>query len=389
MSERRIAILGSTGSIGTNALQVIREHPGRFRITALAAGRNVERLAEQVREFRPTLVSVADAEAAGALSALLRADAPRVVHGEEGVCEVAAAPDTDRVVAAMVGAAGLRPALCALEAGRDLALANKEALVVAGELMTEAARRRGCALLPVDSEHNAVHQCLRAGRREEVRRVVLTASGGPFRDRPLESFGTIRVEEALRHPTWNMGRKVTIDSATLFNKGLELIEAKWLFGLEPARLEVLIHPQSLVHSLVEYEDGFTLAPLAPPDMRLPIQYALTYPERLPTRRQLLDLAACGPLEFFHPDPARYPCLAIAREALRRGGTVPVAVNAADEVAVEEFLAGRLPFTGITRLLEEVLAGWDGGPAADLESLARADREARRRAREASAAARRA
>jgi 1-deoxy-D-xylulose-5-phosphate reductoisomerase len=387
MSERRIAILGSTGSVGTNALQVIREHPGRFRVTALAAGRNVERLAAQVREFRPALVSVADAGAAEALVALLRGDAPRVVYGEEGACQVAAAPDTDRVVAAMVGAAGLRPALCALEAGRDLALANKEALVVAGELMTEAARRRSCALLPVDSEHNAVHQCLRAGRSEEIRRVVLTASGGPFRERPLESFDSIRVEEALRHPTWSMGRKVTIDSATLFNKGLELIEAKWLFALEPERLEVLIHPQSLVHSLVEYEDGFTLAPLAAPDMGLPIQYALTYPERLPTRRRRLDLTACGPLEFFRPDPTRYPCLEIAREALRRGGTVPAAVNAADEVAVDEFLAGRLPFTGIARLLQEVLSGWDGGPAADLESLARADREARRRARESGAALR--
>jgi 1-deoxy-D-xylulose-5-phosphate reductoisomerase len=385
VSARRIAVLGSTGSIGVNALQVVREHPDRFRVSALAAGRNVERLADQVREFRPALVSVADAEAAAALLGLLRGDAPRIVHGEEGACEVAAAPDTDRVVAAMVGAAGVRPALCALEAGRDLALANKEALVAAGDLLTAAARRRGCALLPVDSEHNAVHQCLRAGRAEEVRRVVLTASGGPFRERPLDTFGSIRPDEALRHPTWTMGRKVTVDSATLFNKGLELIEAKWLFGLAPAQLEVLIHPQSLVHSLVEYEDGFTLAPLAAPDMGLPIQYALTYPERLPTRRRRLDLAACGPLEFFRPDPARYPCLEIAAEALRRGGTAPAAVNAADEVAVEEFLAGRLAFTGIARVLESVLAAWDGGPASDLEALARADQEARRRARERSAA----
>jgi 1-deoxy-D-xylulose-5-phosphate reductoisomerase len=387
MSVQRVAILGSTGSIGTNALRVVREHPGWFQVTGLAAGRNVALLAEQVREFRPARVAVADAEAARALRQAVGSGCPPVGAGEEAVCEVAAAPGTDRVVAAMVGAAGIRPVLRALEAGHDVALANKEALVVAGELMTAAARRLGAALLPVDSEHNAVHQCLRSGSREEVRRVVLTASGGPFRDRPLDTFDQIRVEEALRHPTWTMGRKVTIDSATLMNKGLELIEARWLFDLAPGQIDVLIHPQSLVHSLVEYVDGFYIAQMATPDMGLPIQYAMTYPQRWPTRRERLDLARAGALEFHEPDPRRYPCLALAREALGRGGTHPAALNAADEVVVEEFLAGRLPFTGMARVLERVMERWDGGPAPDLETLLAADREARRRALEAAGRAR--
>ncbi len=380
---RGIAVLGCTGSIGANALQVVREHPGRFRVTALAAGRNVRLLAEQVREFRPLRVSVADEQAAVALREMLGGESPPVLHGEEGVCEVACTPDTERVVAAMVGAAGLRPVLCALEAGRDVALANKEALVVAGELMTRTARRSGALILPVDSEHNALHQCLRSGRGlDEVRRLVLTASGGPFRRRALESFDSIRVDEALRHPTWNMGRKVTIDSSTLMNKGLELIEARWLFGLPEERLDVLIHPQSLVHSLVEYVDGFYIAQLSTPDMGLPIQYALSYPERWPTRRQRLDLAAAGALEFENPDTGRYPCLALAREALRRGGTCPAALNAADEVAVQGFLEGRLPFTGIARVLEQVMEAWDSATGDNLGALQEADREARRRASEA-------
>lgn len=386
---KSIAILGSTGSIGTNALQVVREHPGRFRVSGLAAGRNVSLLAEQVREFRPARVAVADPGSARRLREALGGECPDVLAGEEGACEVAAGGEADLVVAAVVGAAGVRPALRALEAGRDVALANKEALVVAGGILTDAARRRGAAILPVDSEHNALHQCLRCGRSAEVRRVVLTASGGPFRDRPLGTFSDIRVEEALRHPTWSMGRKVTIDSATLMNKGLERIEARWLFGLEPERIDVLVHPQSLVHSLVEYVDGFYVAQISTPDMGLPIQYALTYPERWPTRRQRLDLASAGALEFREPDPERYPCLGLARAALERGGTHPAALNAADEIAVEEFLGGRLPFTGIARLLEEIMEQWEGGPAGDLETLLAADLEARRRASEAAERLRRA
>ena len=383
MPVKRIAILGSTGSIGTNALQILREQPGRFEVTALAAGRNVERLAQQVREFHPAKVALADVGAARRLRQLLGKDAPTVLEGAEGICEAACTSGTQMVVAAMVGAAGMRPALCALEAGCDVALANKEALVVAGELMTATARKRSAALLPVDSEHNALHQCLRSGRgREEVSRLILTASGGPFRQRPLETFDTIRVDEALRHPTWNMGRKVTIDSATLMNKGLEIIEASWLFSLPEEKIDVLVHPQSLVHSMVEYVDGSILAQLSLPDMGLPIQYALTYPERWPTRRQRLDLAASPALEFEAPDAARYPCLALAREALRRGGTHPAALNAADEIAVEGFLEGRLSFAGITRVLEQVMGRWAGAALTSLEVLEEADREARELAREA-------
>lgn len=383
MPVKRIAILGSTGSIGTNALQIVREQPGRFEITALAAGRNVERLAQQVREFRPAKVALADAGAAGRLRELLGKDAPTVLEGAEGVCEVACTTSTEMVVAAMVGAAGMRPALCALDAGCDVALANKEALVVAGELMMAAARKGNAALLPVDSEHNALHQCLRSGRgKQEVSRLILTASGGPFRQRPLDTFDTVLVEEALRHPTWNMGRKVTIDSATLMNKGLEIIEASWLFGLPGEKIDILIHPQSLVHSMVEYVDGSILAQLSPPDMGLPIQYALTYPERWPTRRQRLDLAEAPALDFEAPDAARYPCLALAREALRRGGTHPAALNAADEIAVEGFLEGQLSFSGITRVLEEVMGRWTGTALTSLGVFEEADREARELAREA-------
>ena len=388
---RNLAILGCTGSIGTNALQVVREHPGAFRVVGLAAGRNVALLANQVREFRPARVSVAGEEAAHQLRETLRGDCPPILWGEAGACEVAAADGVDHVVAAVVGAAGLRPVLCALEAGRDVALANKEALVAAGEIMTRAARRSGATILPIDSEHNALHQCLRCGGRQEVRRLILTASGGPFRERPLATFDDIRVEEALQHPTWKMGRKVTIDSATLMNKGLELIEARWLFDAPSELMDVLIHPQSIVHSLVEYADGSCIAQMSTADMGLPIQYALLYPERRATRRQRLDLTAAGALEFHVPDPARYPSLALAREALCRGATHPAALNAADEVAVEEFLRGRLHFTGIARVVERVMSGWDGGPADSLDTVLEADHEARRRAAAAAAqeAARRA
>jgi 1-deoxy-D-xylulose-5-phosphate reductoisomerase len=379
---RRLVILGSTGSIGTNALQVVRENPGRFEVTGLAAGRNARLLADQIREFRPARVAVASVDAARGLREMLGSGAPRVDAGEEAVRDLAGAGDADVVVAAMVGAAGICPALAALEAGRDVALANKEALVVAGELMTEAARRRGGRILPVDSEHNALHQCLRSGKPGEVRRVILTASGGPFRERPLATFSSIGIDEALRHPTWKMGRKVTVDSATLMNKGLELIEARWLFSLAPEQIDVLIHPQSVVHSLVEFVDGAQIAQLATPDMGLPIQYALSYPDRWPTLRRRLELSEAGRLEFSLPDPRRYPCLGIAREALRRGGSWPAALNAADEVAVEEFLAGRLAFTGIPRVLSEVMDGWQGGPASELGALLAADAEARRRARAA-------
>ena len=385
MSARRIVILGSTGSIGTNALQVVREHPGRFEVAGLAAARNVPLLAQQVREFRPQHVAVAEPPAAQALRAELGGECPPILEGEEGVCALAAETPADLVVAAMVGAAGVRPALRAVEAGRDLAVANKEALVVAGEILTDAARRRGARLLPVDSEHSALHQCLRAGRPQEVLRVILTASGGPFRDRPLDTFADIRVEEALRHPTWSMGRKVTIDSATLMNKGLELIEARWLFDLTPAQIDVLVHRQSVIHSLVEFVDGSCVAQMATPDMGLPIQYALTYPERWPTRRRRLDLPAAAPLELETPDLERYPCLGLARAALLEGGTSCVALNAADEVAVAHFLEGRLPFTGIARVLESVMRNWQGGRASSLEALLAADSEARRRAAQAAGA----
>ncbi len=376
-----IALLGSTGSIGSSALEVVRHHSAKLRVVALAArGRNPEALAAQAREFRPELVAVADEGAAAALRGALPPGV-RLAVGESGLIEAATHPDAGRVVAAMVGAAGLRPVHAALAAGKDLALANKESLVVAGSLLTRLVGERGTRILPIDSEHVALHQALRGGSREEVRRLVLTASGGPFLDRPRETWGTIRPEEALRHPTWAMGAKVTVDSATLMNKGLELIEASHLFALPPAQIDVVVHPQSIVHSLVEFRDGSWLAQLSRNDMVFPIQYALSYPERWESGFEPLRLEELEALSFRPVDGHRFPSVDLARRALAAGESAPAVLNAANEVAVEAFLAGRAPFPAILETVEEVLGAHTAGPVATLDDALAWDGWGRARARE--------
>lgn len=380
---RRIAILGSTGSIGQSTLRVIEALPGRFEVVALAAGRNLDLLEAQARQFLPRLVSVADAELATELKQRLNnlPRRPEVLHGPGGLRAAAAESPANLIVAAVVGVACLEAALAAIQAGKLLAVANKELLVAGGPLLAAAAAKRKMPLLPIDSEHSAIHQCLRAGRRSEMRRLILTASGGPFRDWPLEKLAQVKPEQALRHPTWQMGQRVTLDSATLMNKGFEVLEACHLFGLEEDRVEVLIHPQSLAHSMVEFHDGSVLAQLSPADMAMPIQYALTYPERMPHAPAQLDLAAQGKLEFFAADEGRYPCLRLARQAGRAGGTAGAILNAADEIAVGEFMKGRLGFTAIADCIEAVLSQVPAQPLRQLEDVLGADAEARQAARD--------
>ncbi|HPC82711.1 MAG TPA: 1-deoxy-D-xylulose-5-phosphate reductoisomerase [Thermoanaerobaculaceae bacterium] len=350
---KRLAVLGSTGSIGTSTLDVVARFPDRFEVVALAAGRNLELLAEQARRFRPRLVATADEDGAR----WLRAELPGldVLAGEAGRVAVATHPDVTAVVGALVGALGLVPTWHALELGRDVLLANKETLVVAGALVMDLARRTGARILPIDSEHNALHQALRAAAPEAVRRLVLTASGGPFRTVPAAELERVTVEQALAHPTWRMGSKITIDSATMMNKGLEIIEAHHLFSVGEERIEVIVHPESRVHSLVEFVDGTLIAQLSVNDMRFPILYALAYPERLPSPIGFLDLVEVGALTFERADERRFPALRLAREALRAGGGMPAVMNAANEVAVEAFLARRLRFADIARVVEEVMA----------------------------------
>ena len=386
---RGVAILGSTGSIGLNTLDVVRRHPDRFRIAALAADRNDRRLLEQCIEFRPALAALATPEAAGRLEAeVRRLGLPtRVLAGEEGLVAVAACEATDQVMAAIVGAAGLRPTLAAATAGKRVLLANKESLVVAGRLLIDAVAASGAELVPIDSEHNAVFQCLPQpspmGRCPAgVRRIVLTASGGPFRRAPAEMLARVTPEQAVAHPNWTMGRKISVDSATLMNKGLELIEACWLFGVGPERIEVVVHPQSVVHSMVEYADGSVLAQLGNPDMRTPIAYALGWPERIESGVESLDLIAIGQLGFETPDLQRFPCLRLARESAEAGGTAPAALNAANEVAVAAFLDGQLNFTGIPRVIDSVLQQHDVRPVTALEVALAADAWARDAARKA-------
>jgi 1-deoxy-D-xylulose-5-phosphate reductoisomerase len=379
---RGLALLGSTGSIGRSALDVVDRLEGRVRVIALAAGRNTALLAEQVEKYRPALVSVATRRDADRLRGLGRGWRLRIVHGPEGAVEAARAEGADTVLSAITGMAGFEPTLAAVRAGRRVALANKESLVVGGALLRREAARSGAVIVPVDSEHSGVFQCLgsRGRERRHVRRVVLTASGGPFFRTPLRDLARKTVEEALRHPRWNMGRKVTIDSATLMNKGLELIEARWLFDLAPDRLWVLIHPQSAVHALVEMADGSVLAQLAATDMRLPIQYALTWPSRRDTGLPALDLAALGRLEFHEVDERRYPLFGLARRALAGGDSWPVALNAANEAAVAAFLEGRLPFPGIHAVVAGVLDRHRGRPAGTAGEIRDIDREAGREAR---------
>ncbi len=382
---KKIAILGSTGSIGRQTLEVVAALRDRFAVVALAAGENVGLLAEQVIQFRPTLVAAGNAARAKELGEVLQgrgvSPLPEIACGPEGLEQVATHPAADVVVSAAVGVVGLPATYAAVKAGKAIALANKEVLVAAGELVTAAARERNVELLPVDSEHNAIHQCLRAGAQREVKRLVLTASGGPFRQTPMYKLRYVTPDEALRHPNWKMGRRITVDSATLVNKGFEVIEAHWLFGMTLDQIDVVIHPQSVVHSLVEFVDGSVVAQLGPPDMRMPIQYALTYPERLASNGHRLDWARLKKLEFATPSPRKFPCLGLAREALQEGGAQPCAFNAADEVAVAAFLDGRLKFTGIAEVIAAVLERMPRVQPSNMEDVLAADREARRLAEE--------
>ena len=378
---RRLAVLGSTGSVGEQTLAVAAEFPERFRIVALAAGRNVEALAEQVRRFSPERVSVGSEDGVRELRQRLGEAAEGLVIGvgSEGLEAVATHP-ADLVMAALVGAVGLRPTLAAVRAGRDVALANKEVLVMAGALVRREVAARGTTLLPVDSEHNAIFQALAGQRRRDVRRLLLTASGGPFRSWARERIATAGKREALNHPNWDMGEKITVDSASLMNKGLEVIEARWLFDVPPERVEVLVHPQSIVHSLVEFVDGSLLAQLGLPDMRVPIAVCLAHPERLPLDLPTLDLAAIGRLEFEAPDRARFPCLELAYRALRGSETAPAVLNAANEVAVAAFLDERIPFGALPEVnravLEAHLDEGAGGKLEDLDDVLEADARAR-------------
>ncbi len=376
---RRISLLGSTGSIGTKVLDVVRRSKGRFSVNGLAAGENVELLAEQIRQFRPEIVSVMTAELADQVRSMTGLADTRVLYGKEGYIEVATVDDADLVVSAMVGAAGLIPTLAALEAGKDVALANKESLVTAGSLVTSLAREKGAALIPIDSEHSVIFQCLRGHRKEDVRRIVLTASGGPFKDRNKDELVKVTPEEAVRHPKWSMGAKISVDSATLMNKGLEVIEAHWLFDVSVDRIDVVVHPQSIVHSMVEFIDGSVLAQMGIPDMRVPIAYALAWPERLELDLPSLNLIESGSLSFEMPHFEKFPCLGLAYDAARKGGTATTALNAANEVAVEAFLQGRMSFTAIQEVVREVIEAFSVEEIRDLDDVLKADALARLRA----------
>ena len=351
---KRLSILGSTGSIGVQALDVVSRSPGQFAVVGLAAGRNVERLAEQVRAFGPLLVSVSDAAAAAGLRERLGKDAPEIRHGEAGAVAVASLPEADFVLAAISGGAGLRSTAAAVEAGKPVGLANKESLVLAGELVMRRAAEKNVPILPVDSEHSAIFQSLAGHNHAEVRRLILTASGGPLRALAADRLPLVTPAEALRHPNWTMGAKITIDSATLMNKGLEVIEARWLFDVPPDRIDILVHPESIVHSMVEYVDGQVVAQLGVSDMRGPISYALCHPDRMVLDLPPLDLAKVGHLSFEAPDPARFPAFMLAYRALEMGGTAPAALSGADEGVVEAFLGGRCSFDAIARVCAEVL-----------------------------------
>ncbi len=377
---KRLAILGSTGSIGHSALAVVDAHPTRLSVVGLAAGRRADDLAAQIARYRPSIAALTSDDDLPALREAASKAGTITTSGADGLVAVATHPDVDIVLCASSGTAALEAVLAAITAGKSIALANKEVLVMAGALVTKAARARGVPLLPVDSEHNAIHQCLHGRQPGEVTRLILTASGGPFRTWPASKLEHATPEDALRHPTWQMGRKITIDSATLMNKGLEVIEAHWLFDVPADRIEVLIHPQSIVHSMVELKDGSTIAQLGVTDMRLPIQYAFSYPDRWEAALPTLDLTRSAALEFASPDLDRFPCLRLAYQALRVGGTMMVALNAANEVAVDAFLAGRLPFPAISRVIDGTMAAHDVQEPATVEIVRAADRWARDHAR---------
>jgi len=379
---KHLAILGSTGSIGRSALAVVDAHPSRLRVVALAAGDNAALMAEQVRRYKPEIAAMATDEAVDRLRAACGPDMPAmVVGGPGGLTAVATHPSVDIVICASSGTAALDAVLAAIDLGKTIALANKEVLVMGGALVTDAARRRGVALFPVDSEHNAIHQCLHGRSRSEIRRIILTASGGPFRELSREALENVGPEAALQHPTWQMGRKITIDSATLMNKGLEVIEAYWLFGFGADQIDVVIHPQSIVHSMVELSDGSVIAQLGVTDMRLPIQYACSYPERWDAALPSLDLTRAGKLEFLPPAHDRFPCLGLAYRALREGGTLPVVLNAANEVAVQAFLDGRLRFPAIAEVIERTMNAHELEHVSSLAVVRRTDEWGRAYARE--------
>ena len=377
---KQLAILGSTGSIGCNTLRVVEHLRDEFTVAALGAGSNIELLAEQIIKFRPRVVAVADEDCAEKLAHKLKQSGltqlPAISVGVDGLCDVALCDGVEIVIGAVVGALGLLPTYRALEAGRRVALANKETLVIAGELMTRTAEKSGAELLPVDSEHNALHQCLRGEHHSEVKRLILTASGGPFRTASKTEIENATPAQALKHPTWRMGDKITIDSATMMNKGLEVIEAHWLFNRTADEIDIIVHPQSVVHSMVEFVDGSVIAQLGVTDMRHAIQYALTYPARQAADLPPLNLAAGGNLEFYEPDTERFPCIALAYEALRTGGTMPAVLNAANEVAVAAFLAERIRFGQISALIRAACAAHQAQPVIDLATVLTADAWAR-------------
>jgi len=376
---KNVVLLGSTGSIGTSTIHVAEDLPDRIRLAGLAAGNNVELLIKQTLKYRPAAISICDPAKAAELRTNL-GNAVQVFSGDEGLIKLATLPEAELVLIAIVGTAGLQPALAAIRAGKDIAVASKEILVMAGEIVMREAREHGVRVLAVDSEHSAIFQCLDGKPPASVRALWLTASGGPFRALPREEFSAITVERALKHPSWVMGRKITIDSATLFNKGLEMIEARWLFDIEIGRVQVVVHPQSVVHSLVEFVDGSILAQLSTPDMCLPIQYALTYPDRVPSGRVRTDLAQLGRLTFEAPDPERFPALKLARQAGEMGGTLPAVLNAANEVAVDAFLARRINFPQISELVARVMSRHAVVEHPDLPRILEADRWARQQAR---------
>jgi len=373
---RHLAILGSTGSIGRSALDVVRSLPDRFQVTVLVAGSRWKELLEQITEFSPKVAALSDPEAAEELKRRLAGRDVEVLSGEEGVIQAAKHPESDVVLSAIVGAAGLRPTLAAIREQKTVALANKETIVMAGELVMREAAKLGVGILPVDSEHSAIFQAMSAGRHEEIARVIITGSGGPFRGLSAEELSKVTPEQALNHPTWQMGPKITIDSATLMNKALEVIEAHWLFGLDVEQIDLLIHPQSIVHSMVEFLDGSVIAQMGTPDMRGPIQYALTWPDRFECPARRLRLSEIGALEFERPDRERFPAVALGFEAARRGGTAAAALNAANEVAVQAFLDRRIGFNDITAIADEVMKGHDLLEQPSLEDILRTDGDAR-------------
>jgi 1-deoxy-D-xylulose-5-phosphate reductoisomerase len=378
---KRLAVLGSTGSIGVNTLDIAGRFSNEFKVVALSAGINLPLLKKQVEQFKPKVVSVLNEALAEALKEELPPEAIEVLFGVEGLIQIASLPDVDLVVSALVGAAGLIPTISAVKAKKTIALANKESLVMAGQIIIEEARENGVTILPVDSEHSAIFQALAGHAKEEVKRIILTASGGPFLNLPYEQMKKVTAKEALQHPRWNMGKKVTIDSASLMNKGLEVIEARWLFGLSTEQIEVQIHPQSIIHSMVEYIDGSIIAQLGITDMRIPISYALAYPKRLMLDLPTLDLYHPDGLTFFPPDTQRFPCLRLAYRAIEMGGTMPAVLNGANEMAVNSFLDEYIRFTDIPEVVEKIMEAHEVKPLATLDDALRADQWAREKTKE--------